>query len=552
VSLRYARGIAQSALGIRFRPAPLIVSLRTFHPLHSTELRMNRKTFSLLAMAAVAALSLPLSAVQAQTRGGNAIVAITQAPPTLDAQVTTIQAARHVSLHIYETLYARDENGKPIPDLAEGLSISPDGKTYTLALRKGVKFHNGKTMGSADVVASLERYRKIGANANLLAEVESISAKGPSEVVIKLKKVQSTLIDSLSSSTAPLAIYPAEEAAKEANKIAYIGTGPYRFVELSPDSHVKLERFAGYAPNPAYTQRDGFGGRKEPYFDSVTFRFMPEAGARVAALQSGEVHLVETVDGPTKKRLDANPAFKVYPLLPFSFQIIKFNHAVPPTDKLLFRRAVVAALDMEEIMSIAYPDIYQLDGGWLYPKAAAYSDAGLKGYNKPDLKLARAMVAESGYKGEKLTFLVDNLRANTDTATVVQQRLAQIGVNVEIKVTDWPTAVKTGWSPQGWNLFAHGFGIQPFEGPGTVMSAWGGGQLHQKPDAEIDRLYAAFSAEMDEGKRKALFAQFQQHMVDDVIATKVGNYGLFQVGTAKLRNFQPYRIPRMWGVWLEK
>jgi peptide/nickel transport system substrate-binding protein len=503
-----------------------------------------------LAVAAVTVASFTLA--HAQTRGGNAVVAITQAPPTLDAQITTIQAARHVSLHIYETLYARDENGKPIPDLAEGVAISPDGKTYTLPLRKGVKFHNGKTMTSADVVASLDRYRKIGANANLLAEVESIKAKGPNEVVIKLKKVQSTLIDSLSSSTAPLAIYPAEEAAKEANKIAYIGTGPYKFVELKPDSHVKLERFKDYVPNPAYTKRDGFGGRKEPFFDTVTFRFMPEAGARVAALQAGEVHLVETVDGPTKKRLETNPAFKVYPLLPFSFQIIKFNHAVPPTDKLEFRRAVVAALDVEEIMSIAYPDIYQLDGGWLYPKSASYVDAGVKGYNKTDLKVAKELIAKSGYKGEKLTFLVDNLRANTDTATVVQQRLAQIGVNVEIKVTDWPTAVKIGWSPSGWNLFAHGFGIQPFEGPGTVMSAWAGGQLHQKPDAEIDRLYASFSAEMDPDKRKALFATFQQHMIDDVIATKVGNYGLFQVGTAKLRNFEPYRIPRMWGVWLDK
>ncbi|HSQ82505.1 MAG TPA: ABC transporter substrate-binding protein [Casimicrobiaceae bacterium] len=513
---------------------------------------MNRKSFLLVALASAALVALPLTAAKAQTRGGNVIVAITQAPPTLDAQITTIQSARYVSLHIFETLYARDENGKPIPDLAEGATVSPDGKTYTLSLRNGVKFHNGKTMTSADVVASLERYRKVGANASLLSEVESISAKGPNEVVIKLKKVQSTLIDSLSSSTAPLAIYPAEEAAKGPDKIAYIGTGPYKFVELSPDSHVKLERFKDYVPNPHYTKRDGFGGRKEAYFDTVTFRFMPEAGARVAALESGEVHVVETVDGPTKKRLERNTAYTIYPLLPFSFQIVKFNHAVPPTDNLAFRQAVVAALDMEEIMSIAYPDIYQLDGGWLYPNSPDYSNAGLKDYNKPDMKKAKELLAKSGYKGETLTFLVDNLRANTDTATVVQQRLAQIGVKVDIKVTDWPTAVKIGWSPAGWNLFAHGFGIQPFEGAGTVMASWTGGQLHQKPDPEIDRLYAEFSAEMNPEKRKALFATFQKHMIDNVIAAKVGNYGLFQVSTSKLHGFKPYRIPRMWGVWLDK
>lgn len=513
---------------------------------------MNRKSFSLAVLATAALLSLPLTGVHAQTRGGNAVVAITQAPPTLDAQVTTIQSARHINLHIYETLYARDENGKAVPDLAEGATISPDGKTYTLTLRKGVKFHNGKVMTSADAAASLERYRKVGANASLLSEVESISANGPNVLVIKLKKPQSTLLDTLASSTAPLAIYPAEEAAKETNKISYIGTGPFKFAEMVPDSHVKLERFKDYAPNPHYKKRDGFAGRKEVFLDTVTFRFMPEAGARVAALQSGDVHLVETVDGPTKKRLEKEKAFKVYPLLPFSFQIIKLNHAAPPTDNLAFRQAVAAALDMEEIMSIAYPDIYQLDGGWLYPKSADYTETGLKAYNKPDIKKAKELLAKSNYKGEKITFLVDTLRANTDTATVVQQRLAQIGVNVEIKVTDWPTAVKIGWSPKGWNLFAHGFGIQPFEGAGTVMSAWTGGQLHQKPDPEIDRLYAEYSAELDPVKGKNLFIKFQQHVIDDVIAIKVGNYGLFQVGSAKLSNFEPYRIPRMWGVWLDK
>ncbi len=513
---------------------------------------MNWKNFALALSTGVAALALSPIGGHAQTRGGDVVVAITQAPPTLDAQITAIQSARHITLHIYETLYARDENAKPVPDLAEGVAISPDGKTYTFALRKGVKFHNGKEMTSADVVASLERYRKLGASASLLNAVDTIQAKGPYEVVVKLKTVQSTLLDNLSSPRAPLAIYPAEEAAKGANQINYIGTGPFKFVEYKPDSHVKLERFKDYVPNPHYTKRDGFAGKKEVFIDTVTFRFMPEAGARVAALQSGEVQLVETVDGPTKKRLETNPAYKIYPALPFSFQIMKFNHALPPTDDVNFRRAVTAALDMEEIMAISYPDIYQLDGGWVYPKSAFWVDAGLKSYNKPDLKAAKDLLAKSKYKGEKLIFLVDNLRPNIDTATVVQQRLAQIGVKVELQTTDWPTAVKIGWSPAGWNLFAHGFGVEPFEGPGTVMAAWVNGLSQQKDDPEIDRLLTALNAEMDFNKRKALFAEFQTRMYDQAVAVKIGNYGLFQVATAKLKNFEPYRIPRMWGVSLDK
>ena len=107
-----------------------------------------------------------------------------QAPPSLDAQVTSAQAARNITLHIYETLYARDENAKPVPELAEGVKISEDGKTYVFPIRKGVKFHNGKDLDANDVVASLERYRKVGASASLLAAIDKVKASGPSEVTI--------------------------------------------------------------------------------------------------------------------------------------------------------------------------------------------------------------------------------------------------------------------------------------------------------------------------------------------------------------------------------
>ena len=84
------------------------------------------------------------------------------------------------------------------------------------------------------------------------------------------------------------------------------------------------------------------------------------------------------------------------------------------------------------------------------------------------------------------------------------------------------------------------------------MAPWVNGTSQQKKDEKIDQLYAALNAEMDEGKRKQIFADFQKHMYDNAVATKAGNYGLFQVASAKLKNFKPSRIPRMWGVWLEQ
>ena len=150
---------------------------------------------------------------------------ITQAPPSLDAQVTSAQAARNITLQIYETLYARDENAKPVPELSEDVKISEDGKTYVFPIRKGVKFHNGKELDAKDVVASLERYRKVGASAPLLSAVDKVTETGPYEVTVTLKDVQSTFLDNLSSPRAPIAIYPAEEAAKPANQINILVRG---------------------------------------------------------------------------------------------------------------------------------------------------------------------------------------------------------------------------------------------------------------------------------------------------------------------------------------
>ena len=111
-----------------------------------------------------------------------------QAPPSLDAHITSAQAARNVNLHMYETLYARDENAKPVPELAEGVNIGGDGMTYTFPIRKGVKFHNGKELDAKDVVASIERYRKVGASPALVAAIDKVEASGPNEVTIKLKQ----------------------------------------------------------------------------------------------------------------------------------------------------------------------------------------------------------------------------------------------------------------------------------------------------------------------------------------------------------------------------
>jgi peptide/nickel transport system substrate-binding protein len=83
------------------------------------------------------------------------------------------------------------------------------------------------------------------------------------------------------------------------------------------------------------------------------------------------------------------------------------------------------------------------------------------------------------------------------------------------------------------------------------MSIWANGISEIKDDPVIDQLYAQLLAEMDMNKRKEIFARFQTHMYDNAVTASLGDYGMFQVISSRIQNFAPYRIPRLWGVWLE-
>jgi peptide/nickel transport system substrate-binding protein len=261
------------------------------------------------------------------------------------------------------------------------------------------------------------------------------------------------------------------------------------------------------------------------------------------------VHINENADSTTAKRMRTKPTLQVIPVLPWAAQVLKFNLAQGPAADLNFRRAVQLGLDSEEIMAVAYPEISKVDQSWVF--AGSTYHTGRRAL-KQDIAAAKASLAKSPYKGEKLTFIVDSLRNNVDAATVFQQQMSQIGVNVDLKVADWPTTSGIGLkSDQGWNFWTHGFGIEPYEGPVSAMSHWVKGQGQRKADPDIDAMFAKINGEMNVDAQKKIFADFENQMADQAIAINLGNYGLFQVATSRLKNFKPYRIPRMWGVWLE-
>ncbi len=479
---------------------------------------------------------------------------------SLDQMTSNTISTRNIAMNIFEALMTRDENNHVIPDLADSVAESPDHMTYTFKLREGVHFQNGKPMTSADVVASFERYNKVGLERSNLINVDHWDAPDPDTFVIHMKQAQPTFVTLLSSFSVPIVIIPAEEKDTPPMQLKPVGTGPYELVQSVPGSYVKLKRFDGYTPNTHFDQKTGFGGYKQACFDTVTFRIVTEPGARVAGLQTGELQGVEDVPTKSIAMLKGNKNITLIPLPNWWIQIMVPNTAAPPTNNLDFRKAVQAALDMDQIMQAATDGNYRLNVGFQYPNQPDYSGAGKSTYNLHDPKLAKQYLEKSGYKNEPVILLTDkDYTPMYNSALVVQQQLQAVGINAQLKVTDWPTSVQINLNDDtGWSWFFTGWGTQPALGGLSVMSffaqdnpAYHPGK-NGKPDPEVIKLWTELNSVPTEDDRNKVMAHMQEYVLERVYAVPFGSLTKVQAVRSDVKGFVPFRIPRMYNVWFQK
>ncbi|MCG6901917.1 MAG: ABC transporter substrate-binding protein [Rhodobacter sp.] len=521
-----------------------------------THLKMASKLRSLgvIGVFALAAVFSPLPSL-AQVKGGEIVIVQGSNPPSLDGMSTSSQASRNINMNIYETLYGFSEEIKPIPILAEGVDISDDGLTYVFTLRKGVLFHNGDEMNAGDVKASLERYRVVGATKNLLAPVKDIEITGDYEVTFHMVENTPTFLEAFSSPRAPAVIIPEEDGATEAGKNSFVGTGPYKFVEYVPDDHVTIERFDDYTADTRSEGIDGFGGKKTAWLDRVIFRIIPEPGAQVAALEAGEVQILEQIPMPAARRLESSPDINLFKNARWAFTTFIFNTSVSPSDNVKFREAVQVGLNMEEIMAISSEGLYTLNHRWQY-EGTTY-DPGMIGaeyYNQADTERAKALLAEAGYDGEEFSILTDsNIPQHGRSAVVIAEQLKGMGINAVINQVDWPTALNVRMQDEGWNGWTLQMGIEPYLGPvGLIATLASPARPHfVKPDAELDALYQELIKGATVEARQETFKKIQAHLYEIFAIIKVGDSGLMHAARSSVKGFIPFRFPRVYDIWLE-
>ena len=492
-------------------------------------------------------------------KGGNLVFGQEANLNSLDQQASNTISTRNVAMNIFEALLTRDENNQTIGDLADSWVESPDHLTYTFKLRQGVHFHNGKLMTSADVAASFDRYNKLGLERANIANVDHWDTPDPDTFVIHMKKVQPTFLEGLSSFSVPIVIFPAEFKDDPALRLHTIGTGPFMLDEFVPGGFVRLKRFDGYSPNTHFEQRTGFGGYKQACFDTVTIRIVTEPSARIAGLQTGELQGVEDVPATNVAELKKNKDIKLLDLPNWWIEIALPNVSKPPTDNLYFRQAVMAALNMDDVMDAATDGNYKLNVGFQYPGRAGYTDVGKETYNQHNAAKAKELLAKAGYKGEPVTILTNkDYTAMYNSAVVQAEQMKAVGINAVIQVVDWPTSMGMYMKADtGWNYFHTGWGTQPALGELSVMAFFAPPNAAYRPlpgkdDPDVVALWNDMNTKLEPAERQQAFEKLQQVVLERGYALPFGSMTKVQAVRTNVQGFVPFRIPRFSNVWLTK
>ena len=495
------------------------------------------------ALTATVGLMASPAAAQDPVKGGDLVVAMAVTLPTVDPHASTGVATRYISAHIFESIVTRSEAGAIIPQLAASYDMSDDATTYTFTLREGVNFHDGSTLDAGDVVASWERMKEKGVDQGVMALVQNFEEVDDLTVKVTMTEPHPTFLDSLSSPRVIVGIMPEEVAGLPKEEFKAVGTGPFQFAEWVPDSHIKLTRVEDYSQQEDAAPRDGFGGKRTAHVDSVTFRTVPEAGAQIAGLLTGDYHIADQVSPQDVPRLEASAEVNAVKVLPWYMVHQTFN----------LTKAVQIGLNLEVLLDFATGGNYVLGHGGQYDGFPYHSDAGKETYNVADVDRAKELLAQSSYNGEEIEILtISDEAALRDYAIALADQMSKIGIKTRINAQNAATWSALRVERETWTIIIGGFGMAPAIGPfGMLRHFSGDGSLQgvKFPENEdaVHRVRTGLTFE----ERKQAFEEYQAAVLGHAISIRAGAAGIYIGVRDEVKNFQPGRVIRAWDIWLD-
>ncbi len=528
---------------------------------------MRRRALLKTTAAAAASAALPSSFAIAQS--GARTNKLLRYVPTADLSVldpswTTTQVSITHGYYVFDTLYGIDHTQTPKPQMAEGASVSEDGRTWDIKLRDGLKFHDGEPVLARDAAASLKRWSARDVYGQVLgAFVDEFTTADDRTIRVKLKAPFPLLLDTLGKPNGMLPVVMPERLARtELTKpnTEMIGSGPYRFLknEFISGSSGAYERFKDYVPRNE--KPDWASGGKVAHIDRIEWKIINDPSTASAALQKGEVDWWEQVQPDLLPLLRKDKGLTVTNFNPVGFYgCLRFNHVNAPFNNPAIRRAVRLGMNQEEYMAAVTggdSSIYRTCKA-LFPCDTRYGEEiGAQGMTG-DVAAARKALKEAGYAGEKVVIINP---ADVPTigpfGQVTYDYLKQIGMNVEIQEMDWNTLAvrRTKTDPVdkgGWSIFHNWWLATSFINPaispivrGLGAKGWAGSFANDK----IEALNEQWTKVASDEERLRIARAIHQEAWDTVPTVVLGRFFILTAHNKQLTGLLESTSPYPWNV----
>ena len=455
---------------------------------------------------------------------------------------STTTVARNFGYMIWDTLYGWDGTLTPKPQMVEGHSIEDDGLTWRFRLRDGLSFHDGSPVRAVDCIASIQRWMKRDGFAQRIdVSLNDLVALDDRSFVFRLKKPFPLLAHGLGKPTANVCFIMPERIAKAdpfKQIEEYIGSGPYLFNrgEWAPGAIATFKRFDGYVPRqepPSFV-----AGGKQANFERIEWNIITDPATSSAAIQSGEEEWWQTPTVDLLPLLHKARGVVVERLDEFGIVgCMRFNMLHPPFDNVKLRRALLPAINQADFMNAAMggdPELTRTGVGVFTPGSPLANTAGLETLTGPrDLALAKKLVADSGYNGEKIVFIAPTDYPVLNAESLVgADLLGKLGINVDLQGMDWGTMVqrrnnKDTVDKGGWSAFCTGWEGLNLVDPGAHYPIAGTGEkgwFGWFSSAKMEALRTSWFDAADFETQKKIAEQIQLDAWDEVPYYPLGQW----------------------------
>ncbi|PPG34029.1 ABC transporter substrate-binding protein [Rathayibacter sp. AY2B9] len=501
--------------------------------------------------AAVAAAALLLSGCTAETPdasstpvdGGTLTYASGDAEPTcLDPHVGGNYPQALLATQVLESLVSRDADGTITPWLAESWTVSDDALSYDFTLREGATFTDGTALDAEAVAANIAHLQDPATKSSTgylaVAKVASVTAVSPTVARFTLTAPDSALLESLAQPWTAIESPAGIARGEEANCEAPVGTGPFTVSEWIKQDHVTLTRNEAY---DASTGPTGDGHEGPAHLASITWRFIPDSATRYAALQSGEVDVLDNAQPDTlKAATGASDLVELDAPRPGSVNRLELNSGQAPFDDESVREAFVRGVGVNDaIDSLFFGTAERSYSPLSSREATAYSDPSLFEDAGSDSETAAAedLLEKAGWvdsdgdgirekDGTPLTLRFpvstnQSIPAEQSLFEQIQASAKTLGFDVRISLLDlssWYTALAsneyelvsapyTKVGPDVLRILYSSSGITPAPSGYFANHA-------QIADPALDSLLEQASATTDEDARADLYEQAQRIVLE--------------------------------------